>query len=107
MDTFFLDDGTPRYYDDRTYPLDIQCASQAVETFTRFAHIEADALPMARKVCAWTIRHMQKPNGAFRYRIGRLHRNELENIHWGQSTMHAALGLIQNAEVQQSKPQNG
>src|SRR5678816_4671820 len=28
--TFFLDDGTPRYYDHKTAPRDIQCSSQAV-----------------------------------------------------------------------------
>src|SRR6266404_7513147 len=31
---FFLEDGTPRYYHDKTYPLDIQCASQAIETLS-------------------------------------------------------------------------
>ena len=30
--TFIEPDGKPRYYHDRTYPLDIQCAAQAIET---------------------------------------------------------------------------
>jgi hypothetical protein len=35
---------------------------------------------------------MQKKNGAFRYQIRRFWKNNLEAIHWGQSTMLAALG---------------
>ena len=34
--TFFLDDGTPRYYDCKTLPLDIQCCSQAIDTLVYF-----------------------------------------------------------------------
>ena len=30
--TFFLEDGTPRYYDHKTLPIDIQCCSQAIDT---------------------------------------------------------------------------
>ena len=39
---FFLTDGTPKYYADRTWPIDIQCASQAIETLTLLAAIADD-----------------------------------------------------------------
>lgn len=99
-DTFFLEDGTPRYFDNATYPLDIQCAAQAIETFSKLAGHQQGALEMAQKVCGWTLQHMHKPNGAFRYRIEKHYTIELENIHWGQSTMLAALGLLLRAETQ-------
>ena len=35
--TFFLPDGTPRYYDSKTLPLDIQCSSQAIDTLVFFS----------------------------------------------------------------------
>ncbi len=44
--TFFLQDGTPRYYDHKTLPLDIQCSSQAIDTLV-FFH---DRDP---KACRW------------------------------------------------------
>jgi hypothetical protein len=89
---FFLRDGAPKYYDARTYPVDIQCAAQAIETLSKLRSRFADAGPLADRVLAWTLRHMQKKNGAFRYQIRRLWMNNLEAIHWGQSTMLAALG---------------
>ncbi|MGC2266270.1 MAG: hypothetical protein WA608_05720, partial [Candidatus Acidiferrales bacterium] len=33
---FFLADGTPRYYDHKTLPIDIQCSSQAIDTLVFF-----------------------------------------------------------------------
>lgn len=88
----FLRDGTPKYYNARTYPLDIQCAAQAIETLSKLRSRFASAGPLADKVLLWTLGHMQKKNGAFRYQIRRFWKNNLEAIHWGQSTMLAALG---------------
>ena len=62
-DTFFLPDGTPRYYNRKTLPIDIQCCSQAIDTLVFF-----DDLELACKVAHWTIRHMQDPSGYFYYR---------------------------------------
>ena len=33
---FFFEDGTPRYYDRKTLPIDIQCCSQAIDTLVFF-----------------------------------------------------------------------
>lgn len=88
---FFLLDGTPKYYHDRVYPLDIQCGSQAIETLSNVSRYFPLALEMADKVVIWTTKHLQKPNGAFRYQLRRLLKNNLESIHWGQSTILSAL----------------
>jgi hypothetical protein len=90
--SFFLRAGTPKYYHARVYPLDIQCAAQAIETLSKLRGRFASAGPLADKVLIWTLAHMQKDNGAFRYQIRRFWKNNLEAIHWGQSTMLAALG---------------
>ncbi len=92
INSFFLQDGTPKYYHARTYPLDIQCAAQAIETLSKLRGRFTSAGPLADKVLVWTLAHMQKKNGAFRYQIWRFWKNNLEAIHWGQSTMLAALG---------------
>ncbi len=89
---FFLLDGTPKYYHDRMYPLDIQCSSQAIETFSDVSRYFPPAWEMADKVVIWTAKHLQKSNGAFRYQLRRFWKNNLESIHWGQSTMLSALG---------------
>jgi hypothetical protein len=91
---FFLKSGLPRFYPNARFPADIQCASQAIESLAKLSGRFSDALPLAKKVANWTIDNMQKPNGGFRYQIRQFWRNNLESIHWGQSTMLAALGAL-------------
>jgi hypothetical protein len=55
---FFLEDGTPKYYHDRTYPLDIQCASQAIETLSRISMYFPHASELVDRVLIWTIRNL-------------------------------------------------
>lgn len=90
--TFFLADGTPRYYDRKTLPLDIQCSSQAIDTLVFFHDRDPESLPLAIKVAEWTITHMQDPSGYFyyrRYSSGIV--NKTPTLHWGQATMFCAL----------------
>lgn len=91
--TFFLADGTPRYYDRKTLPLDIQCASQAIDTLVFFSEQDPEALPLAVKVAQWTIANMQDKSGYFYYRrYSRWIVNKTPTLHWGQATMLCALG---------------
>jgi hypothetical protein len=91
---FFRMDGAPKFRSGRTYPLDIQAAAQSIESFARYSVREPKALAMAWKVARWTLAAMRKNNGAFRYRIGRIGRNNLEPIHWAEATMLSALGHL-------------
>lgn len=90
---FFAPDGTPHYYHDRKYPLDIQCASQAIETLSRLSRRHEEAGPLADRVLDWTRHHMKKANGLYRYQIRRFWKNDLESLHWGQATMLSALAV--------------
>jgi hypothetical protein len=97
--TFFLPNGTPRYYDHKTNPLDIQCCSQAIDTLVFFHDIDPDSLSLALKVADWTIQNMQDRTGYFYYRrYSRWLVNKTPTLHWGQATMLCALaGLYQLA----------
>lgn len=90
--TFFLEDGIPRYYDRKTLPIDIQCSSQAIDTLVFFNDRDPGNLPLALKVATWTIQHMQDPSGYFYYRrySSRIV-NKTATLHWGQATMLCAL----------------
>src|ERR1051326_3022215 len=91
-ETFFLPDGTPRYYDFKTLPLDIQCCSQAIDTLVYFHDLDPDSLPLALKVAKWTIANMQDRTGYFYYRrYSRRIVNKTPTLHWGQATMLCAL----------------
>jgi len=95
--TFFLEDGTPRYYDYKTLPLDIQCSSQAIDTLVFFQDRDPESLPLALKVAQWTIETMQDRSGYFYYRrYSSWLVNKTPTLHWGQATMMCALaGLYQ------------
>jgi len=90
--TFFLPDGTPRYYDHKTLPIDIQCSSQAIDTLVFFHDVDPENLPLALSIAKWTIEHMQDPTGYFYYRrYSSLLINKTPTLHWGQATMLCAL----------------
>jgi len=88
---FFESNGRPKYYHNRAYPIDIQCASQAIETLSKFADIDESALDQAITVAEWTIRNMQDESGYFCYRQYPYIKVKTPMIHWGQATMYKAL----------------
>ena len=95
--TFFLSDGTPRYYNYKVLPLDIQCCSQAIDTLVFFCDRDPEGLPLALKVAQWTIKNMQDRSGYFFYRrYSPWLVNKTPTLHWAQATMLCALsGLFQ------------
>lgn len=102
--TFFLRDGTPRYYDRKTLPIDIQCSSQAIDTLVFFSDQDPEALPLALKVAQWTIENMQDGSGHFYYRrYSRWLVNKTATLHWGQATMLCALAGLYKQLGEQSR----
>jgi len=90
--TFFLSDGTPRYYNHKTLPFDIQCCSQAIDTLVFFRDRDPEGLSLALKVARWTIENMQDDSGYFYYRrYSPWLVNKTPTLHWGQATMMCAL----------------
>jgi hypothetical protein len=88
---FFEENGLPKYYHNRAYPLDIQCASQAIDTLLYFSLNDKPSLEIGMKVANWTIDNMQDKTGYFYYRILPLKTVKIPMIHWGQATMFKAL----------------
>jgi len=90
--TFFLPDGTPRYYNHKALPLDIQCSSQAIDTLVFFQNRDPESLALALQVALWTINNMQDRSGYFYYRrYSSWLVNKTPTLHWGQATMLCAL----------------
>jgi len=101
VQNFFLEDGTPKYYAHKTWPIDIQCASQAIETLTLLWRIRRDPAlrDLARKVAAWTVDHMQDRSGYFYFQRLPFMVNRTPTLHWGQATMlHALASLLLEEE---------
>jgi polysaccharide biosynthesis protein VpsJ len=92
--TFFEATGRPRYYHDRTFPVDIQCAAQAIDTFSFFSDRDPEALDMAMRVAEWTIANLQDRSGYFYYREYPMLKARTPYFHWGQATMFKALAHL-------------
>jgi hypothetical protein len=92
--TFFDASGRTRYYHNQTFPLDIQCAAQAIDTLCFFSSDDNESLPLACKVAEWTIKNMQGPRGNFYYRKYHILTAKTPYFHWGQATMVKALAHL-------------
>ena len=89
---FFEKNGRPKYYNTRTYPVDSQCASQAIDTLANFAEYDESALHLALKVANWTIDNMQDKDGHFYYRQYPMGiKAKAPMLHWAQATTYKAM----------------
>jgi hypothetical protein len=82
-DTFFTAEGAPRYFHNRTFPIDIHACSQSILHFAAFQE-EAKALE-------WTLRNMAASDGSFYYQRHRFWTNRTPYMRWGQAWMLRAL----------------
>lgn len=99
VENFFLPDGTPKYFHDRVYPVDIQCAAQSIETLLLFrSDLPASAMT-AERVADWTLANLRDRSGYFHHRITRRTRSRTPLLHWGQATMFSALAGLAASEA--------
>ena len=66
---FFTARGVPKYFHDRTYPIDIHCVAQSLITLAAFRGLDPGAEPLAQSVLAWAMEHMWDERGFFYYRV--------------------------------------
>ena len=87
---FFLDDGTPKYYDNQTYPIDIHCPGQLFVTLSRLHKFDAYR-QTAAKVMQWTVDNMQAPDGYFYYQLKPGISSKISYMRWSNAFMFCAL----------------
>ena len=91
---FFEESGRPKYYHTRTFPVDIQCAAQSIDTLAHFSRRDLQCRELAGKVAAWSTQNMQDTTGYFYYRQYPLLMAKTPMIHWGQATMFKGLAHL-------------
>ena len=89
--TFWLADGTPKYYHDRLYPIDIHCSAQGILTFLRFKDIRPEYDKWVELVALWAVSNMQDESGYFYYQVTRFYTNRIPYMRWSQAWMYLAL----------------
>lgn len=82
-DNFFLTDGTPKYYHDRVYPIDIHAPAQALAFFSRMG-IGYQAL--TDRVLSWMLTNLYDPqSGTFAFQKTLHYTNRIPYMRWGQA----------------------
>ncbi|MFL6214709.1 MAG: hypothetical protein ACJ74J_12545 [Blastocatellia bacterium] len=90
---FFLADGTPAYYHDNLFPVDVHSAAQAVVTFTELIDLMPSAREQASRAVEWAIRNLQDSAGFFYFQRQRFYTIRTPHIRWAQAWMLYALSL--------------
>lgn len=93
-DHFFESSGRPKYYHDRTHPIDSQCAAQAIETLVKFSKCDNFSLELGVRVAKWTIKNMQDKTGYFYFMRYPFAVIKVPMIHWAQATTYKALSCL-------------
>jgi hypothetical protein len=85
---FFLPDGTPKYYHDRIYPIDIHSPAQAICFFCREGQRYQD---LADRIVHWMLQNMYSGKGRFYFRKGRFLTNRIPYMRWSEAWAFHAL----------------
>lgn len=96
LNTFWLDNGCPKYYNNSLYPIDIHASAQGIVTCLNLARYDEESIPMAKQMAKWAIENMQDEEGFFYYQQNRLYTNKIPYIRWSQAWMFYALSLLLN-----------
>lgn len=90
IEHFFEPDGTPKYYDNQMYPIDIHCPGQLFVTLSRLHKFE-EFRPLAEKVLDWTLRNMQDRRGYFYYQLKKGLSSKISYMRWSNAFMFCAM----------------
>lgn len=90
VDHFFEADGTPKYYHNRMYPIDIHCPGQLMVTLARL-HKFKEFEGLAEKVMDWTIKNMQDKKGYFYYQLKKGISSKISYMRWSNAFMFCAM----------------
>ncbi|NUM81965.1 delta-aminolevulinic acid dehydratase [bacterium] len=88
---FFLKDGIPKYYHNKTYPIDIHSAAQGIVTLTALKRLHPKSDEILENLISWVIKNMQNKKGYFYFQRRRFFTNKISYMRWSQAWMYHAL----------------
>ena len=96
-ESFFLDNGWPKYYPDRLYPADAHSAASAIVTLVELRGRIPGTMILAEKIGQWAIDNLRDSRGYFHYQRRRFYTVRIPYMRWSQAWM--AYGLARLLEV--------
>ncbi|HRD02756.1 MAG TPA: hypothetical protein PLP57_08975 [Candidatus Saccharicenans sp.] len=91
---FFRQDGAPKYYHDRVYPIDSHCLAQSIITLEAFRELNKDARQLSLSVLKWGLENMWSGKGYFYYQRNRFYTNLIPYMRWTEAWMLLALSEL-------------
>jgi hypothetical protein len=91
---FFQRDGAPRYYHNKTYPIDVHSVAQSIVTLLTFQRLDPDNLRLALQVLQWAQANMWDEHGFFYYRVLRYATIRTSYMRWSQAWMLLAVSSL-------------
>ncbi|WP_369971173.1 delta-aminolevulinic acid dehydratase [Psychroserpens sp. XS_ASV72] len=97
IDHFFEANGMPKYYHNKTYPIDIHCPAQVIVTLSKLNKFQENK-ELLSKVLDWTIDHMQDKKGYFYYQLKKGISSKISYMRWSNAFMFNAMAhfLLEN-----------
>lgn len=92
LNNFFLKDGTPKYYDNKIYPIDIHAPAQLIATLYQLNVLKENKV-LVDSVLNWTIKNMQDQKGYFYYQLKQGVSSRIPYMRWAQAWMFYALSF--------------
>jgi hypothetical protein len=99
LENFFLADGTPKYFDKQTYPVDIHSAAAAIVALCELNEFDKRCLPQAEQVANWTIRNLRDEQGFFYYQKTKSRTIKTSFIRWANGWMAYGLAKLLGLKV--------
>jgi len=93
-DHFFQEDGTPKYFHNKTYPIDIHSVAQSIITLIEFRDLDQNNIALAHRVLEWTMANMWDDRGYFYYQVTPYYKNKISYMRWSQAWMLLALATL-------------
>ena len=90
IENFFMLDGSPKYYHDKQYPIDIHCPGQLFVTLSRLRKFD-EYRELANKVLGWVIDNMQDKKGYFYYQLKPGWSSKISYMRWSNAFMFCSL----------------
>lgn len=90
LENYFEENGMPKYYHNKTYPIDIHCPAQVIVTLSKLNVFKENEVLLS-KVLDWTLANMQHKKGYFYYQLKKGMSSKIPYMRWSNAFMFNAM----------------
>jgi hypothetical protein len=91
---FYLQNGSVRYFNNKTYPIDIHAVAQSIITPAVLRDISSSNIDLSASVFRWAMAHMWDARGYFYYRVLRSGTIRTPFMRWSEAWMAVAMAQL-------------